>query len=70
VSMRVGVIGAGVVGLATTVALLRRGVDVTCFERAGAPMTGASSACARVDRLLREVFRVPAGAFGSVAQSW
>jgi sarcosine oxidase len=42
---------AGVVGLATTVAVLRRGVDVTCFERTGAPMTERSAGSSRIFRL-------------------
>jgi glycine/D-amino acid oxidase-like deaminating enzyme len=41
-------LGPGVVGLATTVALLRRGVDVICFERTGAPMTERSAGSSRI----------------------
>jgi sarcosine oxidase len=49
--MRVAVVGAGVVGLATTAALLRRGVDVTCYERSGAPMAERSAGSSRIFRL-------------------
>jgi sarcosine oxidase len=49
--MRVAVVGAGVVGLATTAALLRRGVDVTCFERTGRPMAERSAGSSRIFRL-------------------
>lgn len=43
-------IGAGVVGLSTSVALLRRGVDVVCYE-AGAPMGERSAGDTRIFRL-------------------
>lgn len=43
-------IGAGVVGLSTTVELLRRGVDVQCFE-AGEPMGERSAGDTRIFRL-------------------
>jgi sarcosine oxidase len=49
--MRVAVVGAGVVGLATTAALLRRGVEVTCYERSGDPMAERSAGSSRIFRL-------------------
>ena len=49
--MRVAVVGAGVVGLSTTAALLERGADVVCFERAGGPMTERSAGSSRIFRL-------------------
>jgi sarcosine oxidase len=49
--VRVAVVGAGVVGLATTAALLERGADVVCFERAGGPMTERSAGSSRIFRL-------------------
>ena len=49
--MRVAVVGAGVVGLATTAALLRRGVEVTCYERSGAPMAERLAGSSRIFRL-------------------
>jgi len=49
--MRVAVVGAGVVGLAVTAALLERGADVVCFDRAGAPMTERSAGSSRIFRL-------------------
>ena len=48
--MRVAVIGAGVVGLATTAALLDRGVQVVCFEKL-APMAERSAGESRIFRL-------------------
>lgn len=44
------VVGAGVVGLATTAALLDAGVNVTCFEAAG-PMSQRSAGRTRIFRL-------------------
>jgi sarcosine oxidase len=49
--MRVAVVGAGVIGLATTVALRRLGAEVTCFERSGAPMAERSAGSSRIFRL-------------------
>ena len=49
--MRVAVVGAGVVGLATTAELLRRGVEVTCYERSGEPMAERSAGSSRIFRL-------------------
>jgi sarcosine oxidase len=49
--VRVAVVGAGVVGLATAAALLQRGADVVCFERAGGPMTERSAGSSRIFRL-------------------
>ena len=49
--MRIAVVGAGVVGLSTTAALLERGADVVCFERAGGPMTERSAGSSRIFRL-------------------
>jgi sarcosine oxidase len=49
--MRVAVVGAGVIGLATTAALRDRGVDVTCYERSGAPMAERSAGSSRIFRL-------------------
>ncbi len=40
--MRVGIVGAGIGGLATAVGLHRAGVDVTVFERQGRPTVGGS----------------------------
>lgn len=48
--LRVAVVGAGVVGLATTAALLERGADVVCFERADAPMAERSVGSSRIFR--------------------
>ncbi|MDY7106283.1 MAG: FAD-dependent oxidoreductase [Actinomycetota bacterium] len=48
--MRIGVVGAGVVGLATTFALDRLGVEVRCFE-AGEPMAARSVGGTRIFRL-------------------
>ena len=48
--MRVAVIGAGVIGLATTNSLANRGVTVTCFE-AVSPMSQRSSGSSRIFRI-------------------
>jgi sarcosine oxidase len=48
--MKVAVIGGGVVGLSATVALLRQGVDVHCFEP-GEPMGERSAGDTRIFRL-------------------
>jgi len=48
--VRVAVVGAGVVGLATTAALLDAGAEVTCFEAAG-PMSKRSAGASRIFRL-------------------
>ncbi len=48
--MRVAVIGGGVVGLSATVALLRQGADVRCYE-AGEPMGERSAGDTRIFRL-------------------
>lgn len=48
--MRVAVVGAGVVGLATTAALLDAGADVACFE-AVEPMSQRSTGASRIFRL-------------------
>ncbi|MBL7252722.1 NAD(P)/FAD-dependent oxidoreductase [Paractinoplanes lichenicola] len=47
--MRVAVVGGGVVGLSTTLALVERGIDVTCFEPA-APMAKRSAGETRIFR--------------------
>ncbi|GAA3640957.1 hypothetical protein GCM10022223_70240 [Kineosporia mesophila] len=52
--MSIAVIGAGVVGLATTSELLARGMDVTCFER-GAPMGERSVGESRIFRYAHQV---------------
>lgn len=52
--MNVAVIGAGVVGLATTAALLARGAAVTCFEAAG-PMSQRSAGQSRIFRLAHPI---------------
>jgi sarcosine oxidase len=49
--VRVAVVGAGVVGLATAQQLLVRGVEVDCYE-AEAPMAGRSLGDTRIFRLL------------------
>ena len=49
--VRVAVVGAGVVGLATAQQLLLRGVEVDCYE-AEAPMAGRSLGDTRIFRLL------------------
>jgi sarcosine oxidase len=49
--VRVAVVGAGVVGLSTTAALLQGGADVVCYERAGAPMAQRSAGSSRIFRL-------------------
>jgi sarcosine oxidase len=51
--MRIGVIGAGVVGLSVTYELARRGHDVRCFE-ADAPMAARSTGDTRIFRLAHE----------------
>lgn len=48
--MRVAIVGAGVVGLATSAELLKHGVDVTCFEKS-APMAERSAGSSRIFRL-------------------
>ncbi|MEV6850010.1 FAD-dependent oxidoreductase [Actinoplanes sp. NPDC051411] len=48
--MKVAVIGGGVVGLSATVALLRRGADVRCYEP-GEPMGERSAGDTRIFRL-------------------
>lgn len=48
--MKVAVVGAGVVGLAAAAALLDRGVDVVCLDRAG-PMAERSTGSSRIFRL-------------------
>jgi len=48
--VRVAVVGAGVIGLATTAALLDRGVEVLCFEKLG-PMAERSAGESRIFRL-------------------
>lgn len=49
--MRVGVVGAGVVGLATAASLLRAGAEVVCFERAPVVMGERSAGSSRIFRL-------------------
>lgn len=48
--MRVAVVGAGIVGMSATAALLARGVDVTCYERSGAVMAERSAGSSRIFR--------------------
>jgi sarcosine oxidase len=48
--MKVAVIGAGIIGLATTAALLESGQEVVCFERR-APMAERSAGESRIFRL-------------------
>jgi len=48
--MRVAVVGAGVVGLSATAALLERGAEVVCYERAGEPMAERSAGSSRIFR--------------------
>jgi sarcosine oxidase len=48
--MRVAVIGAGVVGLSATAALLERGAEVVCYERADGPMAERSAGSSRIFR--------------------
>ncbi|MHA6620196.1 FAD-dependent oxidoreductase [Pseudonocardia sp. DLS-67] len=48
--MRVAVVGAGVVGLAAAAALLERGAEVVCYERADEPMAGRSVGSSRIFR--------------------
>ncbi|OLT03813.1 hypothetical protein BJF90_03930 [Pseudonocardia sp. CNS-004] len=50
-AMRVAVVGAGVVGLSATAALLELGAEVVCFEQAGAPMAARSVGSSRIFRL-------------------
>src|SRR5437870_3713563 len=47
--MRVGVVGAGIVGLATAHAIRRRGADVTVYER-GVPSNEQSGGESRIFR--------------------
>jgi sarcosine oxidase len=49
--MRVAVVGAGVVGLSATAALLERGAEVVCYERADEPMAERSVGSSRIFRL-------------------
>jgi sarcosine oxidase len=49
--MRVAVVGAGVVGLATAASLVRDGVEVVCFERSAAVMGERSAGSSRIFRL-------------------
>src|SRR4051794_7608624 len=49
-SMRIAVVGAGVVGLAVSYELVRHGRDVRCFE-AAQPMSARSVGDARIFRL-------------------
>jgi sarcosine oxidase len=49
--VRVAVVGAGVVGLAATAALLERGADVLCYERSGVAMGERSAGSSRIFRL-------------------
>jgi glycine/D-amino acid oxidase-like deaminating enzyme len=49
--MRVAVVGAGVVGLSAAAALLERGAEVVCYEKAGEPMTERSAGASRIFRL-------------------
>jgi sarcosine oxidase len=48
---RVAVVGAGVVGMSATAALLARGADVTCYERAGDLLAERSAGSSRIFRL-------------------
>jgi len=49
--MRVAVVGAGVVGMSTTAALLDAGVEAVCFERSGVVMGERSAGSSRIFRL-------------------
>jgi glycine/D-amino acid oxidase-like deaminating enzyme len=49
--VKVAVVGAGVVGLSTTAALLAAGVDVVCYERAAGVMGERSAGSSRIFRL-------------------
>ena len=49
--MRIGVVGAGVVGLSVTAHLLARGADVTCYERSGIVLGARSAGSSRIFRL-------------------
>jgi len=51
VAVKVAVVGAGVVGLATAAVLLDAGVDVTCFESV-APMSQRSAGSSRIFRMV------------------
>ena len=51
VRVRVAVVGAGVVGLATAACLVRDGVEVVCFERSAAVMGERSAGSSRIFRL-------------------
>jgi sarcosine oxidase len=51
--VRIGVVGAGIVGLATAHELLRRGHDVRCYE-AAAPMAARSVGDTRIFRLAHQ----------------
>ena len=50
-AVRVAVVGAGVVGMSTTAALLDAGVEAVCFERSGAVMAERSAGSSRIFRL-------------------
>jgi sarcosine oxidase len=73
--VRVAVVGAGVVGLSTTAALLQRGVDVVCYEQAGVPMAQRSAGSSRIFRLahptpdLVRLARVARAGFGRWEES-
>lgn len=49
--VRVGVVGAGVVGLSAAAALLQRGADVVCYEATGVAMNERSAGSSRIFRL-------------------
>lgn len=49
--MRIAVVGAGVVGMATTAVLLRAGADVTCYDRFADVMGERSAGSSRIFRL-------------------
>jgi sarcosine oxidase len=51
--MRIGVVGAGITGLATAYELLRRGHEVRCFESA-TPMAARSAGDTRIFRLAHQ----------------
>lgn len=50
-TVRVAVIGAGVVGLSAAASLLNMDVEVVCFERSAAPMSERSAGSSRIFRL-------------------